>query len=107
VLINLSRRAKLVLVVGVLAIIALAVGLTLWLTSGDKEPPPLSHQAYAELFAGAQISITKISVLKNWPKPYQIYHDSYQHQCYEWWDKGAALYSLCFKKGTLVNKDIL
>jgi hypothetical protein len=104
---KLTRRAKLVVVVAALAVIALAAGLTIWLTRGSSEPAPPTHQAYAALFASTQISITKISVLKNWPKPYQIYHDSYQHQCYEWWDKGAALYSLCFKKGTLVNKDIL
>jgi hypothetical protein len=96
-----------VLVVAALAVVALAVGLTLAFTGGSKEPPPPSHQAYAALFADTQIQITKISVLKNWPKPYQIYHDSYRHNCYEWWDKGAALYSLCFKNGTLVNKDIL
>jgi hypothetical protein len=102
-----SRRGKIIIAVAVAALIALAVGLTFAFTGGDTEEATLTHQQYAELFANAQIQKTKISVLDQWPKPYQTYHDSYQHQCYEWWDKGAALYSLCFQKGTLVNKDIL
>jgi hypothetical protein len=98
----------LAVIVVVAAMIGLAVGLTLAFTGGKGEAAPPSHQQYAQLFANTQIQKTQISVLKLWPKPYQIYHDSYRHRCYEWWDKGAALYSLCFgKNGTLVNKDIL
>src|SRR4051794_16169137 len=102
-----GRRIQIAAGVAVLVLAGLAVGPTLAFTGGGESEKTLTHGEYASLFADARIQITKISVLEQWPKPYQIYHDSYQHQCYEWWDKGAALYSLCFKKGTLVNKDIL
>ncbi len=89
--------------------IALIVGVVVALTTRGKTAAAPSHQAYAQLFANAAIGQTNTGTLKNWPKPYQTYHDAYKHQCYEWWDKPIALYSLCFdnKSGNLVNKDIL
>jgi hypothetical protein len=106
--VRLGKRQKLVVATAVLVIVALAVGLTVWLTSGDDKSPQPSHQEYAKLFANALLRQTKISYLDKWPEPYQVYHDSYQHRCYEWWDKPILLYSLCFgNNGVLVNKDIL
>ena len=58
-------------------------------TRGKTAAPP-SHQAYAQLFANAAIGQTNTGALKNWPKPYQTYHDAYKHQCYEWWDEPIA-----------------
>jgi hypothetical protein len=93
---------------GAVLVVALVVGVSLALTAGSTVAPP-THQAYAQLFANAEIGRAKVTVLSTWPKPYQVYHDAYFHHCYEWWDKPVALYSLCFdpKSGTLVNKDIL
>ena len=96
-----------VIAAAAVVVVGLAVGLTVWLTNGSSEPAPPTHQAYQQLFTSAVVRQTRIAVLDKWPKPYQTYHDSYKHQCYEWWDKPVALYSLCFKDGTLVNKDIL
>jgi hypothetical protein len=103
-----SRRTKLVIVLAAVVVVAVAAGLAVWLTTGnDDNGPQLTHRDYAALFGSAVVHQTKISFLERWPKPYQTYHDSYKHQCYEWWDKPIALYSLCFKDGTLVNKDLL
>ncbi len=104
-----GTRKKTYLGAAAVLVLALVVGVAVALTTGGKAAPPPSHQAYAQLFANASIGQTTIGVLDDWPKPYQTYHDSYKHQCYEWWDKPIVLYSLCFdrKSKTLVNKDIL
>jgi hypothetical protein len=48
-----------------------------------------------------------IGDLHAWPPPYQTFTDQYRQQCYEWWDKGYALYNLCFSKsGVLKLKTI-
>jgi hypothetical protein len=98
-----------VIIASTVVVVALAVGLTVWLTSGSsKASPAATHRAYAELFANATVLQTKISVLDKWPKPYQIYHDGYMHRCFEWWDKPLFLYNLCFDRsnGLLVNKEL-
>ncbi len=102
-----SSRTKLFIALGIVAVVAVAAGLATWLVTRDSSKPQLTHRDYAALFGSAVVRQTKIAFIKQWPKPYQIYHDSYQHQCYEWYDKPIALYSLCFKDGTLVNKDLL
>lgn len=102
-----SKRLKLI-IAGVAVVAAgVAAALTITLTSSSANSTT-SHQAYAELFAKATVMHTKIDVLKQWPKPYQIYHDGYFHRCYEWWDKPLFLYNLCFDRsnGLLVNKEL-
>jgi hypothetical protein len=101
-----SRRWLLV-VLAIVVVVAVAAGVSAWLATRGSSEPQLTHRDYAALFGSAVVHQTKIAFIKKWPKPYQVYHDSYQHQCYEWYDKPIALYSLCFKNGTLVNKDLL
>jgi hypothetical protein len=102
-----SRRTKILLVVAAVVVVAAVAGSAVALTTGKSGEKTLNHREYAVLFATAALHKTKIDFIDQWPKPYQTYHDSYQHQCYEWWDKPRVLYSLCFMNGTLVNKDIL
>ena len=104
---RLSTRMKLIIAGVVLVLAGLAAGLTVALTSSSASTT-VSHKEYAQLFARATIAQTKITVLNQWPKPYQIYHDAYFHRCYEWWDKPLFLYNLCFdrKNGILVNKEL-
>ena len=83
----------------------LAVGLTLWLTRGGAKPPP-SHEEYALLFRTAARRQSQSAVLKRWPEPYNTYHDGGGNRCYEWFDKGVALYNLCFKNGKLFSKEL-
>jgi hypothetical protein len=102
-----SSRRWIFVAIAVVVVVAIAAALGGWLATRGSSEPQLNHRAYAALFGSAVVHQTKIDFIKKWPKPYQIYHDSYQHQCYEWYDKPIALYSLCFKDGTLVNKDLL
>jgi hypothetical protein len=98
-------HAKILIGAAVVVIVALAVGLTLWLTS-DDEQTPLSHEAYAQLYDRAVLQQTRIAVIDDWPKPpYQDFHDNAQNRCFEWWDKPVALYTLCFKNGLLASKN--
>jgi hypothetical protein len=103
-----TRRSKIILVAAAVAIIALAVGLTIWLTSGGSKKTT-SHAEYARLFAAAVVGKTTISVVDQWPKPpYQDFHDGNGNHCFEWFDKpatgGGTLYDLCFdKKGVLIS----
>jgi hypothetical protein len=90
-----------------LVVVALAAGLTAFLTSGGgkgtKQPNAV---AYAQLWSGTRIGSSMPTVLARWPKPYQKYADGSQQQCFEWWDKPTYLYNLCFKDGVLASKDI-
>jgi hypothetical protein len=88
-----------------LSLIGLAVGLTLWLTSGSSKSQP-SPQAYAGLYAAAIDGKTTTGILDQWPKPYETYHDSNGSQCYEWFDRPSILYNLCFKNGVLKSKGL-
>ena len=103
-----SVRAK-VLAVAVVAM-ALAVGLGIWLTTGDDTEPGLSHVEYVRLYELAAFGQKQADVLAQWPKKrYQTYHDGTGSQCFEWLEeydggKHHALYDMCFKKGRLVNK---
>ena len=93
---------------------AVVIGAVLWATQGGSSrlQLPLSHQAYAALYTGAIDGKTTSAVLKKWPKPpYQTFKSpvskSQIDQCYEWYDKPVALYTLCFNsKGVLDNKAI-
>jgi hypothetical protein len=104
-----STRVKLIVAVATLAIVALAAGLTLWLTSGGSKAP-LSHAEYANLYNEAVVGQTRISVVATWPKPpYQDYHDGNGNHCLEWFDRASVsagvLYDLCFdKSGVLATK---
>jgi hypothetical protein len=103
-----GTRAK-ILAVAALAIIALVVGLTVWLTSDTTEAAP-SHTEYLQLYQAAAVGQKESTLLQQWPKkPYQSYHDGTGHRCYEWLEmydngKSRALYDLCFKKGLLTSK---
>jgi hypothetical protein len=102
-----SRTVKLVAAGAVVAAAALAVGLTLWLTSGSSSAKPLSHASYAHLYVAATVGTTNIaSVRSTWPKPpYQDYHDNMGNHCLEWFDRPAVLYDLCFnQRGVLATK---
>jgi hypothetical protein len=91
---------------GAVAIVALAVGLGVWLSTQSTKPPPLTDVAYARLFNRAVVHRTRIDVLDQWPKPpYQTFHDNFRDQCFEWLDSPAkAVYTLCFKNGLLAIK---
>jgi hypothetical protein len=104
---RLTRRMKLIIAGAVVVVAGLAAGLAIALTSSSASTT-VSHKEYAQLFAKATVMHTKITVLNDWPKPYQIYHDGYLHRCYEWWDKPLFLYNLCFDRsnGLLVNKEL-
>jgi hypothetical protein len=102
-----SSRRWLWIALAIVVVVAIVAGVGGWLATRGSSEPQLDHRQFAALFGGAVLHQTTIDYIKKWPKPYQIYHDSYQHQCYEWYDKPIALYSLCFKNGTLVNKDLL
>jgi hypothetical protein len=104
-----TRRSKIILVTAVVAIIALAVGLTIWLTSDGSSNGTTSHADYARLYNAAVVGKTKIDVVDQWPKPpYQDFRDGSGNHCFEWFDKpktgGGTLYDLCFNKaGVLVS----
>jgi hypothetical protein len=95
---------KIVLGLGTLSLIALGVGITVWLTAGGNRPV-LTHVAYARLFARAIVRETRIGVLDQWPKPpYQTFGDNFGNQCFEWFDRPKVVYTLCFKNGLLAIK---
>jgi hypothetical protein len=60
-------------------------------------PSSFTDAQYKQAFAKTVVGKTTTSALAQWPKPYQSYHDQYNHRCYEWNDPGHALYNLCFK----------
>jgi hypothetical protein len=109
--------------VAVAAVVGTAVGVVLAFSGGGKsastgttsvtggqQGKQISHQAYLLLYAHAVLGKTPISVVSQWPAPYQIYKDGTQAQCYEWYERpprpntNGALFDLCFKKGILVSK---
>src|SRR5579862_6876419 len=101
-----TRTVKLAAVAVALA--GIAVGLSLWLTSGSTSgSKPLSHVGYVRLFLTTTIGQTTITnVEQTWPKPpYQDFHDGNGDHCLEWIDPVKTLYDLCFdKSGRLVRK---
>jgi hypothetical protein len=101
-----GNRTRLIVVVVAVLVIALIVGVTVWATSskGSSNPAP-SHVAYRQLFNSAVVGQTKLSVLSQWPKPYQTYTAA-PDQCFEWYDSHVALYNLCFLNGVLHAKDL-
>lgn len=102
----LKRNAKLIAGVAVAAV-ALAVGLTVWLTSSSA-PQPLTHGGYVQLYLATTVGKTRLdTVLDTWPNPpAQDFHDGVGHRCLEWVDSTKTLYDMCFDKaGTLVRKD--
>jgi hypothetical protein len=97
-------HAKILLGAAALAIIALVVGVSIWLSSGSKKPP-LTHVAYARLFGQAVVKKTRIGVVDQWPKPpYQTFGDNFRDQCFQWFDRPTFVYTLCFKNGVLAFK---
>ena len=63
---------------------------------------------YATRLDSKRSAKTRITVLKQWPKPYQDFHDGRGQRCLEWlYKKGRVivLWDLCFtKKGVLASK---
>jgi len=99
--------ARVLLIVGIVAIAGLAVGLVLAFTGGGKAKPKLSHDAYMRIYSRAVPGRTKISLIDQLPKPpYQRYHDNFHDTCFQWLDKPVGLYNYCFRNGTLVIKDL-
>jgi hypothetical protein len=79
-----GSRAKALLAMAVLVIVALAAGLTVWLTR-DENKPATAPVRYSQLFQQAVVGKTTVRVLDTWPKPpYQTYHDNNDNRCYEW-----------------------
>ena len=117
-----SKRTKILIGVALGVVVVAVVGAVLATTSGDKKPrssaassapvaglhpQSFTHSQYARSFALATIGKTSVSVLDRWPPPYQTYHDEYLQRCYEWNDKGHALYNLCFKANGILALKIL
>src|SRR5947209_5418843 len=110
------RHARIALGAAALIAAGLVAGAIVWATGGNtpkikgttqkEQSSPLSHERYTFLYTNAVIKKTRISILHRWPTPpYQTYRSGL-NQCYEWYDKPVALYSLCFKNGLLVDKAI-
>jgi hypothetical protein len=100
-----GTRIRLVVVAGAVIVVAAIVAITVFATSKGTTNPSPTHFAYRQLFNSAVVGTTKISVLKQWPKPYQVY-TAKPDQCFEWYDNHVALYNLCFLNGVLHAKDL-
>jgi len=100
-----GNRTRLIVVVVAVLVVALIVGITVLATSTGSSNPEPSHVAYRQLFNSAVVGQTKLSVLSQWPKPYQTYTAT-PDQCFEWYDSHVALYNLCFLNGVLHAKDL-
>jgi hypothetical protein len=100
-----GTRTRVIVVVAAVLVVALIVGITVLATSKGSSNPPPSHVAYRQLFNSAVVGQTKLSVLSQWPKPYQTYTAA-PDQCFEWYDSHVALYNLCFLNGVLHAKDL-
>jgi hypothetical protein len=101
-----DTRTRLIVVAAAVIVVAAIVVITVLATSkSSSSSPPPTHLTYRQLFNSAVVGTTKISVLSQWPKPYQVYTAS-PDQCYEWYDNHVALYNLCFLKGVLHAKDL-
>ncbi len=99
-----GTRTRVIVVAAAVLIVALIVGITIFATKSNSKPTP-SHLAFRQLFDSAVVGQTKISVISQWPKPYQIY-TAKPDECYEWYDTQVALYNLCFLNGVLHAKDL-
>ena len=101
-----GTRARLVIVAAAVLIIAIVVGITVWATTSSSTSTAVpTHLEYRQLFDSAVVGKTTLSVLSEWPKPYQVY-SAKPDQCYEWYDNHVALYNLCFLNGVLHAKDL-
>jgi hypothetical protein len=100
-----GTRTRLIVVAAAVVVVALIVGITVFATSRGSSTPTPTHVAFRQLFNSAVVGETKISVLSQWPKPYQTYTAS-PDQCFEWYDNHVALYNLCFLNGVLHAKDL-
>ncbi len=97
---------RLIVVAVAVLVVALIVGITVLATSSSSSSTPVpTHIAYRQLFDSAVVGQTKLSVLSQWPKPYQTYTAT-PDQCFEWYDTHVALYNLCFLHGVLHAKDL-
>jgi hypothetical protein len=99
-----GTRTRIIVVAVAVLIVALIVGITVLATKSSSKPTP-SHLAFRQLFDSAVVGQTKISVISQWPKPYQVY-SAKPDECYEWYDSKVALYNLCFLNGVLHAKDL-
>jgi hypothetical protein len=122
-----SNRSRVAAGAALLAVVAVAVVLAVWLHSRGESAaktakPPARTTAtatspfdrpeiaradaarYAALFGSMHVKRTRIGTLVKWPKPYQSYRDQFNRRCYEW-KSGRRLYNLCFTNGVLTLKD--
>ncbi len=101
-----TRDVKLVAIA--VALVGLAVGISLWLTLGSTSTPkPLTQAGYVQLLRATAIGRTSIKTVEStWPKPpYQDFHDGNGNHCLEWIDQTQTLYDLCFDKaGLLISR---
>ena len=100
-----GTRTRLIVVASAVVLVALVVGITIFATSKSTPKAAPTHLAFRQLFESAVVGKTTISVLSQWPKPYQSY-TAKPDQCFEWYDNHVALYNLCFLNGVLHAKDL-
>jgi len=107
-------RGRLAIGVAGLAVVGIAVGLSLALIGGGGSKQ-LTHADFVRLWQGTNVGEPAAAVLARWPKtPYQHYSDSAGNDCYEFADASAPghgsmpqnLYNLCFKHGVLLTKTL-
>lgn len=119
-----SGRMRVIAGTTALLVIAGAIVVAVWLAGRDSgaaatasttsastspvlpgsEIAPADAARFAALYRTMTVGKTRIDVLARWPKPYQSYHDQFDHRCYEW-KAGRRLYNLCFKQDLLALKD--
>ena len=91
------------IVIGVVAVAAAAVGLSLAFVGGSGKPAAtasVTGAGWKQLYDESRVGDKQAAVLALWPKiPYQHYSDNLKDDCYEW--QGDNLYDLCFKNGVL------
>jgi hypothetical protein len=100
-----TRKRWWVVIGAVAGFAAVAGGLSLAFTGGDRsggssdtrQGPGLTWE---QRFSASRVGARKEAVLALWPRiPYQHYSDNLKEDCYEW--QGDNLYDLCFLGGVL------
>jgi hypothetical protein len=102
-----SRRVLVGAAIAALVVVGGVVGGLLATSSSSAgRPQAFSHEQYVTSFTNALPGKMAVEDLEAWPPPYNKFMNQYRQQCYEWFDKGYALYDLCFDHGLLRFKAI-